>query len=453
MLMGLEQVLQCLSRSLVVTGALLSSPLPAYSSDGTGGGFSSGTGSFSPSSTGASLQVETTAPLVQQENINVGATSFFWHHNPQCVKIPHFEGSYNSNNMSWYAKHYRRLRDLAGVDTIYGIWYGFPNEGIQDMRTLQKAIPIVKKNEMDFAIYYDLSIRMHLSGLLCNPGAGSCDGLASPGAYNFDDQPEVANKFQHDFARIANEIILPSIAKGHPFENAYHFLKDEEGNFLLDEQGGLRPVIAVYIARDIKDNSNYLTVHRVFDAIGEYFQSLEINGKRLGRPAWILDMAFWNREDLENPVAHAKRVSKELANAIPDAIAVTSFTPIIAGMGPVDMAGWVPLLDKFYENTADEISHWPLEQQLSVYPGFSAQFVKDYRICDPLQPTFSFPLDSVKTFKNLVRMAKRRAVVPNRLGAPQAEFIWYEGELYEGTSGTPVGYNLSLLKAMKPIVD
>lgn len=255
--------------------------------------------------------------------------------------------------------HYRRTFSLLranGVDVIAGVLTGLPHEKGADGRALPtsyqaenlvRVLPLVGSAGMKFFVYYDLAIRSYWKS-----------GLSRR---QLDVRDEALRRqILGDFEWIADEAV-----KKH--EDGYLFLETSSGRFVLDEAGLRRPVVAIYLARALKDAPGFAGVARLFDReIAAMFHR-----KGLGRPALVLDAVFWG----------ARTFDPDLVRAFgANAAALTSFCPVTERSDVNSLGDWVPLFADLYADAAFEIARLAasgaVSSTLQFWPGVMANFEK-----------------------------------------------------------------------------
>ncbi len=314
---------------------------------------------------------------------------------------------FSSDDTEYYRAYFSRLRP-NGVDVIAGVLTGLPGERRPDGRPLPtayqaenllKVLPLVGGNGMKFFIYYDTAIRSYWkSGL----STGELDIR----------QPKLRRQIVDDFAWIADEVV-----KKH--QDDYLFLQTQDGRFVVDDTGGLRPVIGIYLARAFRDASGYAALKRVLnDELAGLFHR-----RGLGRPALVLDAVFWGGTTFD-----ADMVSAFGENAV----ALTSFCPVYPRDDVHRLGDWVPLFKGLYEQAGKEmaaLARWGvLSPSLQLWPGIMPNFeTKGDRSARAVD---------LRDWEAMLRMGLRTTVrlqaapVDNPL---RAMTIIYTDEYYEGT--------------------
>jgi hypothetical protein len=254
-------------------------------------------------------------------------------------------------------EHYRRLFSLLranGVDVIAGVLTGLPGERDAEGRRLPtdyqaenlvRVVPLVGAAGMKLMVYYDIAIRSWWKNHLSR---------AQLDLRN----PALRRQLVGDFAWIADNLVAQN-------QDGYLFLQRADGNLVLDEQGLPRPVIAVYLVRALKDAPGDPNVAAVFARdIPAVFHA-----RGLGRPALVLDVAFWG--------AHPFDASLVAAFG-PTAAALTSFCPVTKRGDVHDLGDWVPLFASLYKAAAAEIAGQAkagaLSADLQFWPGVMPNF-------------------------------------------------------------------------------
>ena len=314
---------------------------------------------------------------------------------------------FSSDDTEHYRAMFSRLR-ADGVDVIAGVLTGLPGERRADgsplptayqAENLLRVIPLAGAAGMKFFIYYDTAIRSYWkTGLR----TGELDVA----------NPRLRRQLVDDFEWIADEVV-----KKH--QDDYLFLQTQDGTPVLDEAGLPRPVIAVYVARALRDAPGLAALKRVMndELAGMYHR------KGLGRPALVLDVVFWGGTSFDSDLVAAFGAN---------AVALTSFCPVYPRDDVHRLRDWVPLFDKLYEQAGKEmaaLARWGvLDPAMELWPGVMPNF--------QTRSDRSGRATDVGDWEAMLRMGLRRTV---RLeAAPQenpvrAMTIVYTDEFYEGT--------------------
>lgn len=297
--------------------------------------------------------------------------NFFWHRPNEfrCTHLQPRDGAINSNDTGWGGYYHDRFKRLkrAGVDVLGFVFTGFDAPDLSPQReplrsephgrSLGEAIWLARDVGLPVFIYYDLNVRTALKSGFCKvpppANAYTCrDEEQRPvSIYNLA-RRRLYDQVRDDFVRIKDDYILPHM-------DTYYFLEDENGDLKLDEEGLPRPVLAIYIARELLANN------AVKKLVAELTAAYRADG--LGQPAFILDTIFWDHP------THP-RIVKLFGTS---AVALTSFFPVsaptAAERGIEWMVDWAPQFRQLYRAAADEI----LDQHLNglqVWPGVASMF-------------------------------------------------------------------------------
>lgn len=395
--------------------------------------------------------------------------NFFWHSPEEfeCTMLEPRGGPIDSTRKGYYRRRFRRLA-RHGVDVLGFVFTGFGSRDpdvdggtphtVRDGRNLERAIAVAARGELPFFIYYDLVVRTAVRSKLClvpPPADGkSCRQTWQRPVSEYDlRDPVLFDQLRGDMRRIKDDLILPHL-------DAYYFLEDERGRPILDSEGLPRPVIALYVARELVANG---ALKRLVRKVTRDYRA-----DGLGQPAFVLDTIFWN-----DPLP--RRIVKRFGTA---ATAVTSFFPVNAlaaerrSIG--SMRGWVPAMGELYADAAAKIATADGLSHLQVWPGIGTMF-DNRRMrnaeCQPYffdhTPPMHFHLDDAEDWRAMLAMGfgstytAGRDCAPPRGRRPQSLVINYDNEWREsavtdcvagGPGGTvefPFRFGCSLLEVAR----
>jgi len=192
------------------------------------------------------------------------------------------------SSAGYYGEKYRRFKS-RGVDGIAFMMTGRIPDSFEGSNLVQ-ATYLAKEAGLQFFAYYDLFVRTaRESGLvLCLPGS-QCQtpaGTERVPSYHLAAYPRLYDQLRDDFVSLAEHVILPHMDEAG---GGYLMLEDADGRRVLDEQGLPRPVLAIYIARELAVGPASLR------RLGELMEEVTgvYRGLGLGRPAMVLDVLFW----------------------------------------------------------------------------------------------------------------------------------------------------------------
>ena len=316
---------------------------------------------------------------------------------------------FSSDDVDHYRRYFSRLR-ANGVDVIAGVMTGRPGEKDAagkplhtnwESENLLRVIPVVGASGMKFMIYYDTGIRSWWKNRI------------ERGDIRITD-PRFRRQVLSDFAWIADEVI-----NRHPDDVL--FLQTTAGRRVLDEKGLPRPVIAIYIARSIRDEPGYAALAKVMD--GELARIFHDRG--LGRPALVLDMVWWGAQAFDP--AQAAAYGDNLA-------ALTAFCPVTSAEKDITSLGdWVPRFADLYSRAANEaadlVGRGELPAGVQVWPGIMPNFEKGSN-------TRSRARD-LSDWEAMLRMgvtSTRRVGSTDDADPVRSMLIVYSDEFFEGTS-------------------
>lgn len=314
---------------------------------------------------------------------------------------------FRSDDPDYYRRYFSQLR-ANGVDVIAGVLTGLPDEPGRDgkplptsyqARNFQRIVPIIGSAGMKFFVYYDLGIR---SFWKCGLDRGELDLR----------KPELRRQLLGDFEWIADRMV-----KEH--EDGYLFLQTASGEPVLDEDGLKRPVIAIYIARALKDDPGFPNVRQVLDR--------ELAGmfhrKGLGRPALVLDVIFWGERAFDPGLVAA--FGKNAA-------ALTAFCPVTKRDDVHRLADWVPLFERLYARAASQLAASArgreLRETLQIWPGVMPNF--------ETRTDTSGKASGLHDWEAMLRMglqATKRLTPVGEDDPVRAMIVVYADEYYEGT--------------------
>ncbi len=316
---------------------------------------------------------------------------------------------FSSDDMDHYRRYFSRLR-ANGVDVIAGVMTGRPGERDTagkplhtnwESENLLRVIPLVGASGMKFMVYYDTGIRSWWKNRI------------ERGDIRITDR-RFRRQVLDDFAWIADEIV-----KRH--QDDVLFLQTTAGHQVLDEAGLPRPVIAIYIARSIRDDAGYATLAKVMDRdLAKVFHD-----RGLGRPALVLDMVWWGAQAFDPGQAAA--YGDNLA-------ALTAFCPVTsAEKGISSLGDWVPRFADLYGRAAREaaalVDRHVLPAGVQIWPGIMPNFQKGSN-------TRSRARD-LSEWEAMLRMgltATRRTGPADDPEPIRSMLIVYSDEFFEGTS-------------------
>lgn len=348
--------------------------------------------------------------------------NFFWHRPNEfkCTRLQPRDGPINSNDTGWGGYYHARFQRLerAGVDVLGFVFTGFaaPDLGIDRLplrsephgRSLGEAMWLAKDVGLPVFVYYDLNVRTVFKSGLCKvpPPANQyqCrDANQRPVSHYNLNRRRLFEQLRNDFVRIKDDYILPHL-------DTYYFLEDEKGERILDEMGLPRPVLAIYIARELLPNQG------ITKLVEEVTTAYRADG--LGQPAFVLDSIFW-KEPTKAEVVRRFGTS---------AVALTSFFPVSAPIADeleIEwMVDWVPQFRRLYREAADEIVSERLNG-VQVWPGLGSMFdntrIERRTFCEPpehpITPSSKWHLRSSLEWAEMVNAAYDSAYVP-RLECP-----------------------------------
>ncbi len=298
--------------------------------------------------------------------------NYFWHRPAEfgCTMLVPRGGAIDAADTGrggYFHRRFRRLR-RAGVDVLAFAFTGFAGPDpdvdgeephtVRDGRNLAAAIPRALDVGLPYFIYYDLATRTAVRSKRClTPEPAESYACRNPAhrpvsAYDLED-PVLFEQLLGDLLRIKDDLILPH-------RRGYYMLEDVEGRPVLDERGLPRPVLAIYVARDLTPNRG---IKRLVRTVTRHYQR-----DGLGRPAFVLDSIFWH-----DPAG--ARVARRFGKS---AAALTSFfpvNPLVAELRGIEtMAGWVPAMRELYAAAAAEVERRPRLAGLQIWPGIGAMF-------------------------------------------------------------------------------
>ncbi len=221
------------------------------------------------------------------------------------------------SSSGYYGEKYERFK-RHGIDGIaYLVTHRIPDSF--DGGNLVQVAPLAVAAGLDFFAYYDLFVTsVRESGLrLCFPGSPCplAPGVRRVPTYNINARPVLYEQLRDDFTRIAEHLILPHMNGADA--PGYRMLKDAEGRLVLDEEGLPRPVIALFIAREMSDVAgNRRRIGELMEELTQIYRGLGI-----GKPALVLDVIFWATPDSDS---ETDPYDPEIVEAFGDAaVAVT----------------------------------------------------------------------------------------------------------------------------------
>ncbi|MDX1502270.1 MAG: hypothetical protein R3325_07890 [Thermoanaerobaculia bacterium] len=412
--------------------------------------------------------------------------TYFWHKPKQfqCTRIVPRGGPVDSADTGWGGYYHRRFRRLKehGVDVLGFVFTGFapPDPAVDGSRpstefdgeNLAAAVPLARDVGLPFFLYYDLKVRTAAKSLRCrvaDPAGTPCRNPKHKPLRNFELKKRVLfRQLRDDFLRIKDDLILPNL-------DSYYMLEDEAGRPILDERGLPRPVIGIYIARNLEPD------RRLEKLVQVVTRAYRRDG--LGQPAFLLDAIWWY--DQEHDEVHEcvdpdeEVVSDRLLDRFGGSVAaVTSFFPVGAAhaekCGIETMRRWAPAMSGLYAEAAAELDERP-GSTVSIWPGIAAMFDnrrRDRRQCElerePTTVRAAWLIDGPGDWRRLLRMAYDAArapaacVSPDEPGPirPQALVVNYDNEFREsavtdcvrtqgGEAVYPYRYGCELLEVVR----
>ena len=314
---------------------------------------------------------------------------------------------FTSDDPDYYRRYFSRLR-ADGVDVIAGVLTGLPGERGKDGKPLPtvyqaenlvRILPVIGAAGMKTFAYYDTAIRSYWKNGL---SASQLD-MANPA---------LRRQLLDDMGWIADEMVKKNM-------DGYLFLQDAEGRDVVDEDGLKRPVIAIYIARALKDAPGFPNVAQVLDR--------ELAGlfhrRGLGRPALVLDAIFWG------PRAFDPGLVKAFGR---NAVALTAFCPVTSRPDVTKLGDWVPLFERLYHDAAGQllelVKRGELDREVQIWPGVMPNF--------ETRTDRSGKTRSLAEWEAMLRMgltATRRLTPDPREEPIRAMTVIYADEYYEGT--------------------
>jgi hypothetical protein len=320
------------------------------------------------------------------------------------------------------------------VNAIGIITAGFKDEGLwsdEDSRASEElVIPFTRDLNMKYFAYYDTAIRSYWKSHFC---LGPCPpynpDYDSGESFDFDRFPKLKQQFVDDMTRIADMAVEN--------RDAYLYLQDKYGRAIRDTNGGLRPVIGLYLARAYRDQHGGETIRAMVEEVGQAFAA-----RGFGRPAFMLDIAYY----IDNGASFSGGYEADQVAAFgASAVALTSFGPVDAGYGPrmgvlsVDqdpssgMGEWAPAFTMLYKETARQIARDTraglLERGVQVWPGTMVN--ADFRnSCTGVTRNSRWPARGPEDARAMVR-AGLDTVSKSDI---RPLVVFYSGEYYEGAA-------------------
>ena len=353
----------------VLNGVDLTQPIPGQPNGGSGNS-GGGTGSLAPEllagpATIPDDMVPHAAPI--------SSTLFHWYrrfeHAASDAIHPMWDamsfwpdgGPFDSSDFRRLRRQLNRMR-ASGISIIDHMAYGFPGEGLptdRDMLLLEASMPIVARAGMSSQIYWDSAIRFHFANHLCNIHANDCpETFTKVRNFNFDDH-NLRPQVESDFALMLRHYILPNINRRRPERSHYNLLKAADGRVIRDpDNGGVRPIIAIYVVRAWTDNSGYATINNLNSNLTALARAAG-----LGRPALVLDVI---RSDGSFDVDLVRAFGDRRAGTAPiegrgeNVVALTAFGPVDKKTadrnGLTSLGDWVPRFERTFRVAAGQLS-------------------------------------------------------------------------------------------------
>ena len=322
------------------------------------------------------------------------------------------------SSAGYYAEKYRRFQS-RGVD---GIAFLVTDRlsGSFDGENAVAAAGWAAEAGLDFFAYYDLFVASgRVSNMvLCFPGS-PCRKQPGPRAvfdYNLNTRPQLYTQVRDAFVEIGERLAAPHLNPA-PGQGGYAFLETATGERVLDEQGLPRPLLALFIARELSDQpGNLAKIGELLDEVTDAYRTLG-----LGKPALVLDVIFWATPTYEADLERA--YDPEIVAAFGDhAVAITWYGFFdtyragrfnIANDGPrPPMEVWAKKLHQRYQESLAELEGDGFE--LMLWPGIQTQI--DTRVAPGCsqqgKPEVVYHLRSAEDWRTMLDRGYRNAFRP-----------------------------------------
>lgn len=425
-------------------------------------------------------------PTCAELRPKVAFLNYFWHKEKQfaCYRVKPRGRAIDSSDTGWNGYYHRRFQRLQshGVDLLGFVFTGFasddddiagePPNTLFDGTNLSEAIWLARDVGLPFFIYYDTKVRTAIKSHRCrvpDPARAQCPNPKHRPLRNFNlRDPVLYQQLRDDLLRIKDDYILPH-------RDSYYMLEDESGRRILDARGLPRPVLAIYIARNLVGNRKLARLVR------EVTAAYQSDG--LGQPAFVLDVIWWyDREDEGEQGCTAvadeevvfPRVVRRFGSA---AAALTSFFPGGKTRGRLCdvewMRDWRQPFGELYGEAARQAAADRRLDHLQIWPGGTAMFDnrrRAKRACERDEVATAFyHLESAEDWRGMLRTLYDSAAVPTGGAcpagtaptdppAPQTVVIAYDNEFREsavidcavsGEPDYPYRYGCELLEVVR----
>lgn len=342
------------------------------------------------------------------------------------------------SSAGYYGEKYKRFKEF-GVDGIAFVATDRVPDSFEGENIVQLA-DLATDAGLDFFVYYDLFVNTVKTSrlFLCLP-AGSCSLPANQErvpTYNMASRPRLYDQLRDHFEAIARHLVVPHVNADGP---GYQMLEDANGDWVLDEAGLPRPVIAITIAREFSDKkANMRRIGDLMDDLTDTFRALGV-----GKPALLLDVIFWvtpRAPVFEHPY------DPDLLEAFGDhAVAITRYGFFDAFRGGLinitndgprpPIAVWGKYLNQHYRQTRDALADD--RHALMIWPAAQTQIetrAPDVEGCPERRVDLAFHLRSAEDWRTMLSRVLLNGWRPRPAqGAPlqTLALITNAGEWYE----------------------
>jgi hypothetical protein len=322
----------------------------------------------------------------------------------------------------YYGEKYKRYK-RRGVDGIAFLMTDRVPDSFAGSN-LVAVSGLAKEAGLQFFAYYDLFVRSAKESklILCLPGS-QCrlpTGTQRIPSFNINASPQLYEQLRNDFRSLAEHVIVPHmdpVEGGEADGGGYLMLEDADGQRVVDEEGLPRPVIALYIARELSDKpASQTRLGELMAEVTEIFR-----GFGLGRPAMVLDVLFWATRTEENlDLTYDAEIVEAFGES---AVAITwysFFDPYRGGLKNITNDGprppisvWGKFLHQRYTQAREEMA--ANGHELMLWPGAQTQMdtrVADVKGCQQRSVEIAYHLRDREDWRTMLDRAYRNTARP-----------------------------------------